>query len=294
MNSNLPFIHRFQAMTVVCEVQIYGTADAKSVAAMIESNTRRLEEKYNFYSQSSWLNQVVNQRKTSTVTLDDESYTVFEVVRRLVDGTKGIFDPTVGTVKSLINKTPELDKFTAYDSAKHFMGPQAWSLAEHTLTVPALETQFDLGGVIKEFAVDQAINIAQSLGVSSALVNFGGDIRALGQKPDGSAFNVAVRNPKNKSEPWFSLPLVNAALTTSAHYERSFQFADQQSSHILSQCGTHPKVLSVSVLAPTALEAGALSTALTIDPKLEVPSDVGVVFIDDQLSIHQDTGFVAC
>ena len=44
------------------------------------------------------------------------------------------------------------------------MGPQAWSIAEHTLTVPALETQFDLGGVIKEFAVDQAINIAQSLG----------------------------------------------------------------------------------------------------------------------------------
>ena len=132
------------------------------------------------------------------------------------------------------------------------------------------------------------------LGVSSALVNFGGDIRALGQKPDGSAFNVAVRNPKNKSEPWFSLPLVNAALTTSAHYERNFQFADQQSSHILSQYGTHPNVLSVSVLAPTALEAGALSTALTIDPKLEVPSDVGVVFIDDQLSIHQDTEFVAC
>ena len=78
MNSDFPFIHRFQAMTVVCEVQIYGTADAQSVAAMIESNTRRLEEKYNFYSQSSWLNQVVNQRKTSTVTLDDESYTVFE------------------------------------------------------------------------------------------------------------------------------------------------------------------------------------------------------------------------
>ena len=163
MNSNLPFIHRFQAMTVVCEVQIYEAADAKNIVAMIESNTRRLEGKYNFYSQSSWLNQSINQRKTSTVILDDESHTVFEVVRRLVDGTRGIFDPTVGTVKSLINKTPELDKSTAYESAKHFMGPKAWSIAEHTLTVPALETQFDLGGVIKEFAVDQALVLLSHL-----------------------------------------------------------------------------------------------------------------------------------
>jgi thiamine biosynthesis lipoprotein len=52
-------------------------------------------------------------------------------------------------------------------------------------------------------------------------------------------------------------------------------------------------VLSVSVLAPTTLEAGALSTALTLEPTLPVPEQVGVVFIDDQLAIHQDTEFVA-
>ncbi|MBU2896695.1 FAD:protein FMN transferase [Vibrio hepatarius] len=293
MSSSSPLIHRFQAMTVVCEVQLFGTEQAKEIVTTIESNTLRLEEKYNFYAPTSWLNKAVNNRKAATVMLDEESYTVFEVVKRLVDGTQGTFDPAIGSVKSLMKQNPSMGRDAAYGYAKNFMGIKAWHLSEQTLVIHNAETQFDLGGVIKEFAVDQAINIAQSLGASAALVNFGGDIRAFGVKPDGSAFNVAVRNPKNKSEPWFSLPLVNAALTTSAHYERGFKFGDQQSSHILAQCGTHPQVLSVSVLAPTALEAGALSTALTIEPTLAVPNEVGVVFIDDQLSIHQDSEFIA-
>lgn len=293
MSSSVPFIHCFQAMTVMCEVQIFANNNAKHIAAMIESNTRRLEDKYNFHSSTSWLNQTVNQRKSSQVPLDEESYTVFEVVKRLVEGTQGLFDPTIGTIKSLMKRQPEMVQKAAYESVKEFMGSQAWHLSEQSLVVKETKTQFDFGGVIKEFAVDQAITIAQSFGVPSALVNFGGDIRALGSKPDGTAFNIAVRNPKERNEPLFSVPLANAALTTSAHYERSFQFADKQSSHILSQHGIHPKVLSVSVLAPTALEAGALSTALTINPQLTLPQEVGVVFIDDHLSIHQDTEFVA-
>ncbi|AXN34114.1 FAD:protein FMN transferase [Vibrio coralliilyticus] len=293
MSFNPPFVHRFQAMTVPCEVQLYHSEKAADIAALIESNTLRLEQKFNFYDSHSWLNQQLNQRQSSSVVLDDESYAVFEVLKRLVDGTKGVFDPTVGTVKSMMASTPQLDRNAAYEGAKAFMGVDAWSLSDKTLSIPHAETQFDLGGVIKEFAVDQAVMIAETFGVSSALVNFGGDIRALGTKPDGSPFNVAVLNPKNKHEPFFSLPLADAALTTSAHYERSFQFGDEESSHILSQRGTHPQVLSVSVLAPTTLEAGALSTALTLEPTLPVPEQVGVVFIDDQLAIHQDTEFVA-
>jgi len=292
MLSNSPFIHKFRAMTVPCEVQLFGSQDASQIAQMIEHNTRRLEQKYNFYSDQSWLSQRVNNRQGSTVELDDESLMVFEALRNIVDGTQGVFDPTVGTVKALLANNASLERDVIYQQAKPAMGVESWKLSGMTLEIAHRDTRFDFGGVIKEFAIDQAMNIADSFGVSAALVNFGGDIRTLGTKPQSQPFNVAVLNPANPSEPYFSLPLVDAALTTSAHYERKVEFADQTTSHILAHQGTHPKVLSVTVVAPTALEAGAISTALTIEPSLAVPKGAGVIFIDDQLQIHQDTEFL--
>ncbi|MDN3612292.1 FAD:protein FMN transferase [Vibrio ostreicida] len=293
MSFSRPFTYRFTAMTVPCEVQLFTVSDAARIAKRIESNTARLEKKFNFYDPDSWLNVEVNRRMDAWVTLDDEATAVFEWVKQMVAVTGAAFDPCVGTIKALVKAHPSLSKQAVYQRAHKAMGVDAWLVDEGRLHIPHRDTQFDLGGVIKEFAVDQAVLIAQRYGVSSALVNFGGDIRALGSKPDGSPFQVAVLNPKDKTEPFFSLPLANAALTTSAHYERRQSFSDQNCSHILSQCGPHPQVLSVSVLAPTALQAGILSTALTLNPTLPVPQEVGVVFIDDQLAIHQDTEFVA-
>ncbi|WP_394126453.1 FAD:protein FMN transferase [Vibrio hepatarius] len=292
MHSNRPFVHRFQAMTVPCEVQLFGSLKASQIAAMIEQNTRRLEQKYNFYSELSWLTRELNQRSGQSVLLDDESLVVFQTLKNLVAGTAGVFDPTVGSLKWLLAKDESLNRAEAYQAAQPMMGEVVWHLEDNKLCISHQETRFDLGGVIKEFAIDQAINLAESLGVTAALINFGGDIRVLGAKPNQEAFNVAVVNPNDPTQAFFSLPLVNSALTTSAHYERKTQFSDGQTSHILSDKGTHSKVLSVTVVAPTALEAGAISTALTIDPLLPVPDEVAVIFIDDQLKIHQDTEFL--
>lgn len=292
MHSNRPFVHRFKAMTVPCEVQLFGSLKASQIAAMIEQNTRRLEQKYNFYSEQSWLTRELNQRSGHSVLLDDESLVVFQTLNNLVKGTAGVFDPTVGSLKWLLAKNASLSRAQAYQMAQPMMGETAWHIEDDQLLISHQETRFDLGGVIKEFAIDQALNLAQSLGVTAALINFGGDIRVLGSKPNQEAFNVAVVNPNDPTQAFFSLPLANSALTTSAHYERKTQFSDGQTSHILSDKGTHSNVLSVTVVAPTALEAGAISTALTIDPLLPVPDEVAVIFIDDQLKIHQDTEFL--
>jgi thiamine biosynthesis lipoprotein len=292
MHSNGPFVHRFKAMTVPCEVQLFGSSKASQIAAMIEQNTRRLEQKYNFYSEQSWLTGELNQRSGQSVLLDDESLVVFQTLKNLVKGTAGVFDPTVGSLKWLLANNASLSRARAYQMAQPMMGEEVWYLEDNQLLISHHETRFDLGGVIKEFAIDQAFNLAQSLGVTAALINFGGDIRVLGSKPNQEAFNVAVVNPNDPTQAFFSLPLANSALTTSAHYERKTQFSDEQTSHILSDKGTHSKVLSVTVVAPTALEAGAISTALTIDPLVPVPDEVAVIFIDDQLKIHQDTEFL--
>ncbi len=297
MSSKLPVIWRFTAMTVPCELILFAP-EAKILAQQIELNVRRLEVKYNFHDEASWLNRVINQRSTTIVEIDLETMDILHHVRRCSDITHGVFDITIGTVKRFNTQQIEsLSREAIYQKMAPFMGLKAWRLSDNgaeatTLTLPHTETQLDLGGVIKEYAVDQAITLACQAGATGILVNFGGDIRTFGSKPDGSDFIVAVLNPKDTQQPMFALPLVNQALTTSAHYQRSYAFRDQQTSHILASRGVHPQVLSSTVVSDTALEAGIYSTALTIDPTLTLPDDVGFALVDDQLCLHQDSEFI--
>ena len=311
MNSKLPFVHRFHAMTVPCEVQIlsldlthFPKACAKSIADEIEQNTHRLEGKYNFYSDNSWLTRQINQRTTSEVELDSESAEVFEHLDRLSQLTFDTFDTTVGSIKHILKQKPKMSHSHAFQALSSALGKQAWELKEAIgqeetvdlqrtrLHVPDSRTRFDFGGVIKEYAVDQAVKIGKRLGATSMLVNFGGDIYALGTKPDGSPFNIAVLDPRDNKTPFFAVPITDLALTTSAHSERRMQFGDKTTSHILSKQDVEKKILSVTAIASSTLEAGVLSTSLTLNPNISLPEESAVIYIDDQLHIHQSTEFL--
>ena len=317
MSSNLPFVHRFHAMTVPCEVQIlsidianFPEATAKEIADEIEQNTRRLEDKYNFYCDDSWLTQCINQRTSSDVELDAESAEVFRHLDRLSQLTFDTFDTTIGSIKHLLKQKPKMLHSHAFQALSSALGKQAWelegavelqgtdnlqgtaALQRTKLHIPDSRTRFDFGGVIKEYAVDQAVETGKQRGATSMLVNFGGDIYALGTKPDGSAFNIAVLDPRDNKTPFFAVPLTNAALTTSAHSERQMQFGDKTTSHILSKQDVEKKILSVTAIASSTLEAGVLSTSLTLNPNISVPEDSAVIYIDDQLHIHQNTEFL--
>ncbi|MFA0550768.1 FAD:protein FMN transferase [Vibrio lentus] len=317
MSSNLPFVHRFHAMTVPCEVQIlsidwanFPETSAKDIAKEIEQNTRRLEDKYNFYCNDSWLTQCINQRASCDIELDPESAEVFQHLDRLSQLTFDTFDTTVGSIKHLLKQKPKMLHSHAFQALSSALGKQAWELKgtmdqkgtvelqgtldlqKTRLHVPDSRTRFDFGGVIKEYAVDQAVAIGKQLGATSMLVNFGGDIYALGTKPDGSAFNIAVLDPRDNKTPFFAVPLTDAALTTSAHSERQVQFGDKTTSHILSKQDVEKKIMSVTAIASSTLEAGVLSTSLTLNPKISVPEDCAVIYIDDQLHIHQNTEFL--
>ncbi|MCC4816023.1 thiamine biosynthesis protein ApbE [Vibrio lentus] len=317
MSSNLPFVHRFHAMTVPCEVQIlsidlanFPETSAKDIAKEIEQNTRRLEDKYNFYCNDSWLTQCINQRASCDVELDSESAEVFQYLDRLSQLTFDTFDTTVGSIKHLLKQKPKMLHSHAFQALSSALGKQAWELKgtmdqkgtvelqgtlglqKTRLHVPDSRTRFDFGGVIKEYAVDQAVAIGKQLGATSMLVNFGGDIYALGTKPDGSAFNIAVLDPRDNKTPFFAVPLTDAALTTSAHSERQVQFGDKTTSHILSKQDVEKKIMSVTAIASSTLEAGVLSTSLTLNPNISVPEDSAVIYIDDQLHIHQNTEFL--
>lgn len=104
--------------------------------------------------------------------------------------------------------------------------------------------------------------------ITSALINFGGDIYALGCKPNGQPFSVGIKNPLNPKEYITHANISNQALTTSASYERNHTIEDKNYSHIISTDTLQNRILSATVISSSVVESGVFSTALMIEPKL--------------------------
>ena len=89
------------------------------------------------------------------------------------------------------------------------------------LTVPG--QALDLGAVAKGYGVDRAVAILREEGAVRALVDLGGDVYALGTRPDGSPWRLGIRHPRSPGKVLGVLRVSDAAVATSGDYERYFE-----------------------------------------------------------------------
>lgn len=127
-------------------------------------------------------------------------------------------------------------------------------------------TIIDLGSIAKGYAVDiAAAELQKSQAVSAALINGGGNIKVLGQKPGGGPWVIAVQHPRKENSFLGTVILQpGQAAATSGDYQRYYEAEGQRWHHLLSPQTGCPSRLhqSVTVIAPSALEADYNSTLL--------------------------------
>ena len=270
-------------MTSPCELHIYCYDDAKSraIAQKILVMAKELEKKYNFYNPNSYLS-ALNQRKTDI--LDAQTKELLTRAKLFYTKTDGIFDITMGTLTESrkLESIEKIEKETA--KLKPFIGAEHFKIKKNKLYFDNPHTLIDLGGFVKEFAVDQAVKILKKEKITSALINFGGDIYALGRKPNGEPFSIGIKNPLNPSEYLTHANISNQALTTSASYERHHSVENRSYSHIISTGDLQTQIVSVTVISSSVVESGVFSTALMIEPTLSTP--LKKILIDKRLNIN--------
>lgn len=129
------------------------------------------------------------------------------------------------------------------------------------------DVQLDFGGNAKGLALDMALDSLQQAGIDRALVSIGGDMKALGSKPDQQAWQVAVSNPQQPEKPIAAIALQSGeSIVTSGTYQRFFEWQGQRFSHILNPNTGYPAsgFASVTVIHKDATTADSAATALLI------------------------------
>ena len=128
------------------------------------------------------------------------------------------------------------------------------------------EMSLDVGAIGKGYAVEMICDALRSEGLSGYLLDVGGNLCAVGTKPDGSGWKTKVRNPdKSSNKPFvYSLELKNNAIVTSGSYERNYTVGGVSYHHIINKDTLMPEnyYLSVSVISDSSALSDALSTAI--------------------------------
>ena len=206
-------------------------------------------------------------------------YGAVEAALRWAEATGGAFDPTVEPLVRRFElrgpegmlpgtRLPEGDPESAAGAAA-LVGWRHVHLDPERRSVrfdrPGMG--IDLGGIGKGLALDAAARVLARAGVSSALLDFGGQLLALGEGPDGGGWRVAIADPLARDEAAATLLLSRGSISTSGNSERSVRGATGGSvGHILDPASGRPAPGSFSVTAVAAdgASADALSTALFV------------------------------
>lgn len=127
--------------------------------------------------------------------------------------------------------------------------------------------EIDLGGIAKGYTSSQIMQIYQDCGVTSGLVNLGGNVQALGCKTDGSKWRVAIQSPDDTDEYLGILEIEDQAVITSGGYERYFEEDGVTYHHIIDPATGYPAdsgLISVTIVSDDGTLADGLSTSLFI------------------------------
>ncbi|CAG1007100.1 MAG: FAD:protein FMN transferase [Rhizobiaceae bacterium] len=182
----------------------------------------------------------------------------------------GAFDIAVGDAVSAWGFGPDAaapDLIRTAMTARRLPAHEAIDLGSGTVR-KRVPIALDLNGIAKGFGVDRLAETLTQLGVGDALVGIDGEMRAMGSRPDGEAWTVAVERPdRDRRAPHSVISLQDCAVATSGDYRHWVEVRGKRLSHTMDPRRGAPLLgapASVTVLAPSCAAADAWATALMV------------------------------
>lgn len=274
--------HRFMAMGTLVDVTVWGLppAEAEAATAEVEALFHALHREWDPWGDGA-LGQVNRALAAGeTATLDDDLAALLAEADALSVASGGRFNPALGALVRLWGFSREDDLPTAPPPAE-----------EIAATLVATLPQFDLGGFFKGIAVDRGIELLRARGVEHAIVNAGGDLRAIGRRGE-RPWRIGIRAPRDTTVLAAIEVEHDDAVFTSGDYERWFEHEGRRYHHVLDPRTGYPTVgiASATVLHGEAGRADAAATALMVAGRDDWPAVAVALGIEAVMVVYDDGG----
>ncbi len=254
------------AMDTLVSVKAYGNSANDAVKAAGDKLSE-LEQRFSVTGGNSEIARL-NSRVTDEVS-DETSYVISTALGYCAD-TGGALDITIYPVVRAWGFTTGEYRVATDEEISEALGKTGFrnvALSGNKVMLPD-GFMLDLGSCVKGYAGDKMKETLSACGITSAIINIGGNVTALGNKPDGSDWTVGIADPSDPSELLGTVRVSDKSVVTSGGYQRYFTDDDgERYIHIIDPATGRPAesgLKSVTVIGDDGLMCDALSTALFV------------------------------
>lgn len=237
----------------------------------------------------------INANPGTFITVDKDTLSLLQEALSYAEVSDGMVTPSIGALSSLWNFGSDCPQMVpesqAIQNALAHIDYHSIEIQDSRVRLNDPEAVIDLGFIAKGFIADKMKEFLLSKGVTSALINLGGNLVAVGSKPDGTPFKIGIQKPfASSGTAALTLDLTDISVVSSGNYERYFEKDGRLYHHILSAETGYPvenELSQVTILSPDSTQADALSTLCFIlgyekaVRLLENYPDVQAVFITE-------------
>lgn len=282
----------------VVEIQVRDDDEKQADEAIAKafSEIKRIDDLFTTSNEDSpvWK---FNNNIDSIITVNEEIFNLMILCDSLWRISDGCFDVAIESLIHLWGFDGRSPELPASEQIKSALEESRWDkiklLDEYKIYLGG-KVKLDFGAIAKGYAVDKAIVILENSGITSALVNAGGEIKTLGNN-----WIAGVQHPREMDEIIGKIKLDGISVATSGDYENYFEKDGVRYHHIIDPKTGYPSkgLKSVTVIHEENAFADGLATAVFVMGKerglelMEKLQDTEAMIIDEQGKIYYSSGF---
>jgi thiamine biosynthesis lipoprotein len=251
----------------------YYAADSLVTRRPIDSILQRIDSSLSLYKPYSLITQF--NKAARGIAADEHLVNVYNAAMATYKATSGLFDITVAPLVQAwgfgAQKTNTLPDSTAIQQIMPCIGSNKLLLQGQFIGKQLPCVQMDMNGIAQGYSVDVVANFLQQQGITSYIVEIGGELRIKGHKPNGDKMKIGIEAPPDNDTAAETMQLILAldsgAITTSGNYRKYYESGGKKISHLIDPrtgYSIQNEMISVTVYATDATTADAFDNALMV------------------------------
>ncbi|AKN31270.1 thiamine biosynthesis protein ApbE [Clostridium carboxidivorans P7] len=303
-NKKVLTVREFYVLGTVVQLKVYGSNGKIAVEEAV-NRLNDIDNKMSVFKEYSEISMINENAGISNVEVSKDTYFVVKEAVKYSELSEGGFDPTIrpvvelwgiGTDKVKVPGDNEIGSKLKLVNYKDIILNEK----DRTIKLRNKGQNIDLGGIAKGYAADEVKNILIKNNIKSALINLGGNIYALGKKPDRTQWYIGIQNPFGKRGEFVGfINVKNKSVVTSGNYERYFISNEKRFHHIIDPKTGYPsdsKIISSTIISDYSIDGDGLSTGVYImglDKSIKLIESIkgiDAIFITENREIYITSG----
>ncbi len=258
-----------------CTVTIYDDMKKSDAEQLLEDSFGLMRDYERMLSKTISTSDVakINEAEGQWTEVSDETIEVIRMANIVAYESGGVFDITIGKVTGLWDfkaEEPRVPEAASIEAALAHVDHKTITTGGGKVKLSDPEAEIDLGGVAKGYIADKVCVFLEEKGITSAVINLGGNVVVIGEKAEDTPWTVGIERPfTDRKELVGTVKVTDATVVTSGIYERNFEEGGKIYHHILDPKTGYPAETDLEAVTIIAKKGNsgfcdAVSTACLI------------------------------